>query len=344
MEGSIGLACLLVLAASLPVAFFMSRHIVVPIQKLAAAAQALAQGNLSHRVAIQRRDELGSLVEAFNTMAHTVESQQAAITRINAGLEEKVRTRTAELEALNTRLKAEMAEKEDFLRTVSHDLNAPLRNISGMATMLMAKYREKLEADAIQRLERIQKNVEVECDLLNELLELSRIKSQREKIEAVDLSTLATQVREQFTGDLESRGIELQVGKLPVIQGEKARLRQVFQNLVDNAIKFMRPGTPRQIRVGSELRGNDVILYVADTGMGISPDDMPQLFHVFRRARSAAIAKIPGKGIGLASVKSIVETYGGRVWAQSTPGVGTTFFMSIPREHFPHLAPQEIAA
>src|SRR6185369_16132318 len=99
---------------------------------------------------------------------------------------------------------AEISEKEDFLRAVSHDLNAPLRNISGMASMLILKYKDTMEKDALQRLERIQKNVQVECELINELLELSRIKSRREKIERVDLHELVTMVAEGFSNDLET--------------------------------------------------------------------------------------------------------------------------------------------
>src|SRR6185369_5713442 len=106
------------------------------------------------------------------------------------------------------RLSSEIAEKEDFLRAVSHDLNAPLRNISGMATMLLMKNRERFDEDIIHRLERIQKNVEVETDLIAELLELSRIKTRRLKMEEVAVEPLVLQVRDLFEDDLKSGGIE----------------------------------------------------------------------------------------------------------------------------------------
>lgn len=344
LEGSVGLTCLLVLAGAFPVALLMARHILVPIQEVARGAQALAKGQLAHRVRLSRADELGELVDAFNSMASTMEQQQEAIRRINAGLEATVQQRTAELERVNKRLQAEIAEKEDFLRAVSHDLNAPLRNISGMASMLMLKYRSALEQEAVQRLERIQKNVEVECELINELLELSRIKTRREKIERVDLQTLVQNVAEQFSSDLETRQIDLAIeASLPVMNAERARLRQVFQNLVDNAIKYMRQDEPRRIRIGWRRDDHEVVFQVADTGIGVSAEDLPYLFHVFRRAKSATTAKIPGKGVGLASVKSIIETYGGRIWAESQPGVGTTFFLALPLQHFPLLCGQEVS-
>src|SRR4029434_9120644 len=116
----------------------------------------------------------------------------------NHDLEEKVQQRTAQLETANKRLSSEIAEKEDFLRAVSHDLNAPLRNISGMASMLLMKNREKFDEDVIHRLERIQKNVQVETGLIGELLELSRIKTRRQKMEDVDLAALIREIGELF--------------------------------------------------------------------------------------------------------------------------------------------------
>ena len=187
LQGFVLLTCMGVVLLAVPIAGLIARHITVPIQRLAHAAHTLAEGDMTHRVAISRSDELGELSDAFNSMADTVQSQQQDIQKINAGLEQKVHDRTAELEKLNGRLRAEIEEKEDFLRAVSHDLNAPLRNIAGMASMLIIKYKDTLEKDALQRLERIQKNVQVECELINELLELSRIKTRREKIERVDL-------------------------------------------------------------------------------------------------------------------------------------------------------------
>jgi signal transduction histidine kinase len=332
-----------VVLLAVPIAGLIARHITVPIQRLAHGAHALAEGDFSHRVTIRRSDEIGELAEAFNRMADTVQAQRKDIEQINAGLEQKVHERTAALERLNMKLHAEISEKEDFLRAVSHDLNAPLRNIAGMASMLVLKYKDTLEQEAVQRLERIQKNVEVECELINELLELSRIKTRREKIERVDLHELVEGVAEQFSNDFETRKITFRVpAQLPVMRCEKSRLRQVFQNLVDNAIKYMRPEGPREITVAVTWQGGEVVFAVRDTGMGIAAEDVPQLFHVFRRAKNASIMKIPGKGVGLASVKSIIENYHGRLWVESQQGVGTTFWMGIPRSHFEAI--KEVAA
>ncbi len=335
LQGFVLLTCMGVVLAAVPIAGMIARHITVPIQRLAHGAHTLAEGDLSHRVVIRRSDELGELAEAFNSMADTVQSQQEDIRQINAGLEQKVQQRTAELEKVNQRLTGEIAEKEDFLRAVSHDLNAPLRNIAGMASMLIIKYQETMEKDALQRLERIQKNVQVESELINELLELSRIKTRREKIDRVDLHELVTSVAEQFSSDFETRKITFRLlSHLPVMQCERARMRQAFQNLIDNGVKYMREDGPREITVGCRWENDEVVISVTDSGMGIADEDKPNLFHVFRRAKSASIMKIPGKGVGLASVKSIIENYHGRLWVDSTQGVGTTFHFSIPTTHF----------
>ncbi len=342
MQAFVLFTCIGVVFLSVPVASLIARNITIPIQRLAAAAHALADGDLSHRVHLRRRDELGELAGAFNRMADTVQQQQADIRRINTGLEQKVGERTAELEKLNQRLQAEISEKEDFLRAVSHDLNAPLRNIAGMASMLALKYQHSLEKDALQRLDRIQKNVQVECELINELLELSRIKSRREKIERLDLHELVAAVIDGFSSDLETRGITLRVmSHLPVMRAEKLRMRQVFQNLIDNAIKYMRDKGPKEIRIRAKWENKNAIFSVEDTGMGIAQEELPHLFHVFRRAKNASVMKVPGKGVGLASVKSIIENYHGRLWAQSVPGTGTTFHFAIPASHFE--VPQEVA-
>ena len=219
----------------------------------------------------------------------------------------------------------------------------------------------------------IQKNVEVETDLIAELLELSRIKTRRLKLEPVDMDALVREVGEMFEHDLRGRGIRFAVeGKLPRLNCERARLRQVFQNLVDNAIKYMGEGSvpeqgsgfgvqgsgeegapssslnpeprtlnphanpePRtanpvkEIRVGCTVRGDEAEFFVRDTGIGIDPEDLDKVFYVFRRGKGAAVQNVSGKGVGLASVKSIVETYNGSIWVESRPGAGSTFRFTV---------------
>jgi signal transduction histidine kinase len=364
---------------SLPAVYLVVHRIFFPIRQLVAAADKIAGGDLDARVAIHRPDVIGMLARSFNEMVKQVKRQKDDLREANArleqangqleqanarlgqsndrlgeantklaeanrDLEQKVRQRTVQLEAANKRLSSEIAEKEDFLRAVSHDLNAPLRNISGMATMLLMKHRDHFAEDVIHRLERIQKNVEVETDLIGELLELSRIKTRRQKIETVDLNAVLKELGDVFAQDLESRQIRLVVdAPLPALDCERARLRQVFQNLIDNAIKYMGEGSPaegseglagvKEIHVGCTVRADEAEFYVRDTGIGIETDDLDKLFRVFRRGKNSAAQGVPGKGVGLASVKSIVETYSGTIWVESHLGRGSTFRFTINGKH-----------
>jgi signal transduction histidine kinase len=350
----------LVFLVSLPLASGMIRRIFMPIDQLLIATNRIASGHYDARIATDSRpDEIGCLSRSFNAMVERIRDQRQRLheandqlERANRELEQKVRQRTRELEAANSRLTAEISEKEDFLRAVSHDLNAPLRNIGGMAAMLLMKHRDRFDEDIIHRLQRIQKNVEIETDLIGELLELSRIKTRRQRMEPLDLGTLVAELAGVFEQDLQQRGIELKIEThLPAVLGERGRLRMVFQNLIDNAIKYMGQGPQRSIRVGHRdpADGEEgVEFYVADTGMGIDPDDLAKVFRVFRRGKNSAAENVPGRGVGLASVKSIIETYDGRIWVESAAGKGSTFRFTLhkrftaPAQRMP--APQPEAA
>ena len=333
---AVGIGCCIILL-SLPLAYGMVYRIFMPIRQLVRATRAIAAGDLNARVAIDRADAIGELARAFNEMVQTVKRQREDLQRANQRLEEansdlekKVVQRTGQLEMANKRLCSEIAEKEDFLRAVSHDLNAPLRNISGMASMLLLKNREKFDADVVHRLERIQKNVEVETDLIGELLELSRIKTRRQKMEMVEFSALVADLGDIFENDLRSRHIALCIDNpLPVVNCEKARFRQVFQNLIDNAIKYMGEGPVREIHVGCVVRPGETEFYVRDTGMGIDPEDIDKIFFVFRRGKNSAASNIAGKGVGLSSVRAVIEMYSGRIWVESKPGSGSTFKFTV---------------
>jgi signal transduction histidine kinase len=330
----IGITCVMVVLA-LPMAWMLVHRVFGPIRTLVGVTQQIRSGNLDARAEIHRTDVIGDLARCLDDMTRWVKKQQhdlaaanARLAEANHGLEQKVEQRTEQLGAANRRLSAEMAEKDEFLRAVSHDLNAPLRNISGMVTMLLGKYREGLDEDALYRLERIKSNVEIETDLIGELLELSRIKSQRQTLEPVDLASVIEELRGVFEEDLRSRTISLMIDTpLPVLNAERMRMRQLFQNLIDNAIKYMGDSATREIHIGCAVRPTEAEFHVTDTGIGIDPEELGKIFLVFRRGKNVASQNIPGKGVGLASVKTIVEAYGGTIQASS--GRGSSFRFTI---------------
>jgi signal transduction histidine kinase len=358
-----------IFAVCFPFSYMLVHRIFQPIRELVTATKRIAGGDLRTSVAIERPDVIGELARAFNDMVQTVRIQRDALNdanqnlaqaniklaeaneqlehannlleKANHDLERKVVERTSQLEAANKRLQSEISEKEDFVRAVSHDLNAPLRNIDGMATMLLMKHRDKLDEDVIHRLERIQKNVQVETDLIAELLELSRIKTRRQKMENLNLNVLVNDLCGMFENDLKSKRIDLVIDTpLPVLNCEKARMRQVFQNLIDNAIKYMGDGPAKQIHIGCQVKSDEAEFYVRDTGIGIDQEDLSKVFVVFRRGKNTVAQNVAGKGVGLASVKSIIETYGGTIWVESKPGQGSTFRFTINGKYVAAPAPQ----
>lgn len=329
--GGIVLAAIAIL---LPSIYLLISRAFAPVRRLSLAAQNVANGRFE-TVDIRPGDALGRLAESFNHMVHRIAEQKsvaddanAKLIEANLNLERKVIDRTAAITAASQRLKSEIAEKEDFLRAVSHDLNAPLRNIDGMVTMLKRKHGEALPEEVVRRLDRIKYNVGVETELIGEILELSRIKTRRDDPEPINLQELIWDLRGLFENDLREHRIELLLeSQLPTLLAEKARIRQVFQNLVDNAIKYMGEGPERRIAIGCFLRPEEATFWVRDTGIGISPENVEKVFYVFRRGTNHT--GVAGKGVGLASVKSIIENYQGTIWVEPNADGGSTFKFTI---------------
>ncbi|MDZ7261879.1 MAG: ATP-binding protein, partial [candidate division KSB1 bacterium] len=297
---------------------------------------------LSYRVESQRPDEIGELAQSFNRMTEELQKSRNEVEKKTAQLQttvaelQQAQTKLNEhrkmLEQTNTKLQKAMAEKDEFLRAVSHDLGAPLRNVAGMAASLIRKYGQNLDQEAKYRLERIQSNVDKEMELIQELLELSRIKTRREKFETVNLPSLIQDIREVFEYQLEEKGIELTWhNSLPTIRCEKNRIKQVFQNLIDNAIKYMGEVAQPRIEIGSTEEKARFTFWVKDNGTGIKKENQQSIFHIFRRGEGSAVAKVPGRGIGLATVKSIVENYDGEIWVESEEGKGSTFYFTLSK-------------
>jgi len=306
------------------------RVIIQPFRKLLSTTRRFAGGDFTARTHLRRNDEIGELARSFDYMADEVAGARDELVVANELLENKVRNRTAQLRVTNRRLRDEIGEKEDFLRAISHDLNAPLRNIAGMATIILMKWRDQLPEEVISRLQRIQVNVDSGSELITELLQLSHIKTRPQKREVVDMGELLAEIVRTFEFDAQSRGIEIIVQEdMPELYIEKNRFRQVFQNIIDNAVKYMDRKRDGHIEIGYSSLDGAHRFYVADNGLGISPDQQQKIFYVFRRADNPKIVEIEGKGVGLAVVKSIVSNYDGRTWVQSEPGQGATFFVEL---------------
>ncbi len=326
-------ATLVVCLLAIPFVMIFARRWTHPLQMLTRAAVALSNLERPMLVRSRRRDEIGGLSQAFNRMTERLHHAHVELQEINEQLEQKVHARTAELYQVNERLETEIRDKNEFLRAVSHDLGAPLRNISGMARLLVNKYQERLGEDGTHKLQRIAANADNQSDMINELLELSRIRTKPGEKTHVDLNKTLKQIGESLDFDFQNKGITFVCpDNLPSVWAEANRMRQVFQNLIDNAIKYMGEGAEKTIRIEHiQNGGTQLVFRVSDTGKGIAEEDQPRIFDVFRRATKSGPLEAEGRGVGLASVKSIVETYGGSIKVESKLGEGTTFVLAFGR-------------
>jgi signal transduction histidine kinase len=246
----------------------------------------------------------------------------------NEALEKRVRERTAELEAANKELEA-------FCYSVSHDLRTPLRAISGFAEILHQRHGNALPPEAGRYLELIRRGASEMGQLISDLLAFSRFTRQAPSRQNVDLAQLCRDVRRDLAGEHHGRRVEWIIPALPAARGDPALLRQVVVNLLSNALKFTRPRRPAVIEVGVAPRkaGVDPVYFVRDNGVGFDGQDASRLFGVFQRLHTGR--DFEGTGVGLATVRRIIERHGGRIWAESAPDAGATFFFTLPVEAGP---------
>jgi len=328
----------------------VSARLTTPLHELTLASEAMAAGDYSHRVTIGRRDELGRLSVAFNAMAQQVQSA-------HAGLEEGVRQRTAKLEESGKLLEqrmleikaareelerrvAELAdvnrELESFSYSVSHDLRAPLRHITGFAMLLQEAESEKLDAEGQRYLKTIMDASTRMGRLIDDLLAFSRVGRTQLTRSSVDLNRLVQDARHEVSADINGRAVNWQLQDLPNVEGDPAMLRLVFVNLLSNALKYSATRPQSDIEVGVvPPHDSETVVFVKDNGVGFDMKYAHKLFGVFQRLHSGD--EFEGTGIGLANVRRIVQRHGGRAWAEGEVDRGATFYVSLPNERVSEL-------
>jgi two-component system sensor histidine kinase/response regulator len=232
------------------------------------------------------------------------------------------------LEQRNDDLTAANADLETFAHSVSHDLRAPLRHIQGYASFLQESAAQKLDETECKQMEKIVASAVRMGRLIDDLLAFSRTGRAELRKGRVTMDDLVQETLGQMQPDLAARHIVWNVLPLPEVSGDSNLLRQVWANLLGNAVKYTRPRDPAIIEIGAIAQDNEFIFYIRDNGVGFRMAHADKLFGVFQRLHDADAFE--GTGIGLANVRRIVQRHGGRTWAESKEGAGATFYFSLP--------------
>jgi PAS domain S-box-containing protein len=268
-------------------------------------------------------DTDGQVVEWIGTVADVDDRRRAEeeIRRLNAELEERVARRTAELEATNKEL-------ESFSYSVSHDLRAPLRAIDGYSRMVQEDYKERLDEDGQRMLGVVREEAVKMGRLIDDLLAFSKLSRKAMDADQVDMTALAQETAKTLLREHDEQRIRLDIWPLPPVKGDPALLRQVWVNLLSNALKYSSTKPKAEILVSGEQVDGSAHFRVQDNGVGFDMKYAPKLFGVFQRLHKAE--DFEGTGVGLAIVQRVVLRHGGSIRADAKPGEGATFHFTLP--------------
>ncbi len=243
------------------------------------------------------------------------------IQKLNVELEQRIADRTSQLEAANKELQA-------FAYSVSHDLRAPLRAIDGFSKFVLDDHSSGLDKEGKRLLDLVRINTQKMDKLITDILALSRVTRSEHKLSKVDMTIMATSMYNEITSPEIREKLKVIIDPLPEAYCDNTYLKQVWINLISNAIKFSSRKKKPEIKIGGYNENGFLIYHIKDNGVGFNPEYSHKLFGVFQRLHRPD--EFGGTGVGLAIVQRIIVRHGGKVWAEAKEGKGATFYFSIP--------------
>lgn len=328
---------------------YMTKIIVSPINRIRDIVSDLGRGVIRTTEYASNDDEIGKMITSVNSLSASLQSTTTFAHEIGRrnfdmpfvplsdedtlgksllAMRDNLRANENDLAAQNKELERKNKELEQFAYVASHDLQEPLRTTSGFVDLLCQQYKSKLDDKADKYLSYISQSATRMRVLIADLLEYSRIGNKQE-LHAVDCNTILNDVLADLNAVITETGATISVDRLPVIQAYPVEIKLLFQNLILNAIKFRRKSVPPNIVVRVVRRGNDWQFMVSDNGIGIAREHHERIFIIFQRLHTRS--EYEGTGIGLSHCKKIVELHKGKIWLDSEPGKGSTFYFSIPQ-------------
>jgi signal transduction histidine kinase len=286
------------------------------------AVELLKKGAVDY-ILKDRLERLPSAIERALDEAKEKEARKRAekeLVNLNIQLEQRIVERTFQLEAANKELEA-------FAYSVSHDLRAPLRAVDGFSKFVLEDYENKLDSEGKRLLNLIRSNIQKMDQLITDLLALSRVARCELNFSGIDMTQMAISMFKEIAPDVPDK-INLTVDQLPEAYADPTYMRQVWANLIANAIKFSSKEKKPLIKICGYTEDGSNVYYVKDNGVGFNPEYAHKLFGVFQRLHKSD--DFEGTGVGLAIIQRIIRRHGGKVWAEGKEGKGATFWFSLP--------------
>lgn len=312
-------AFVLALVAGMLTSWLIWRGINDNIFRICNGISAIGSGQLEHRIKLAGHDELAEVEDAFNLMADEHQQYSENIREMNARLEKQVEERTAQLTRINKEL-------DSFAYSVSHDLQGPIRRISGYCEIVHETNRESLNTEGVECLERIRRSCLTMTAMIEELLQFSHLSRADVNLQTVNLSEMAKAIADDLQSNEPQRQVAVRVEPEATAMVDPVLMYSVLANLIGNAWKFTRPIANPEITFGVVDEQGRKIYFVRDNGVGFDESYAERLFTPFQRLHSAS--EFEGSGIGLSTVERIMRRHGGTVWAESK-GEGAIFYFSF---------------